>query len=262
MDKNKEDGIISDFIRSIGPWKSSVVIGGGYAPIIYKLYFAGDEKGNPPVGTRDIDSLVPRRIPVVSTKDIAHHLKEAGFKQAYKDLGHPGTESYRKDIRGLEVEIEFLTCANTRGDKQKNVLISGVIAQPLNYLTLSLEENRKFETFSCERGRVVSPGAWIFHKGLTFPMRKSDAKLCKDLYGMWYVASQMGGFSEEAVKELHHLATQRPKWLKKLRGNLLEWMGGASPSDWANLEAQDPYGKLMKPRFERVVKQLTEQSLW
>jgi hypothetical protein len=52
-----EEWIISDFLKSIGPWRNHVVIGGGYAPIIYKLYFDNPNMGNPPVGTSDLDTI-------------------------------------------------------------------------------------------------------------------------------------------------------------------------------------------------------------
>jgi hypothetical protein len=102
--------------------------------------------GYPPVGTRDLDSLIPRKVPEVSKKDIAGDLKEAGFVQLFKDYDNPGTEAYVKEINGFEVEIEFLTDSATRGDKNKNVVIAGVVAQPLSYLSLSLQTTLKFKT--------------------------------------------------------------------------------------------------------------------
>ena len=50
MDFEKEDKIVSDFLKSLGPWYSSIVITGGYAPIIYKIYFSDRSVGNPPAG--------------------------------------------------------------------------------------------------------------------------------------------------------------------------------------------------------------------
>jgi hypothetical protein len=43
---------------------------------------------------------------------------------------------------------------------------------------------KEFETYSHETGRVVSPGAWLFHKGLTFTKRPNFSKTLKDLYGI------------------------------------------------------------------------------
>ena len=68
MNPKKEDTILSNFLQALGPWRKQVVIGGGYALIIYKLYLAKDNIESFPVGTRDIDSLIPRKIPKISAK--------------------------------------------------------------------------------------------------------------------------------------------------------------------------------------------------
>ena len=77
MKQIQEDKIISEFLKSLGPWREFVVIGGGFALFIYKLYLADPKLENLPVGTRDIDSLIPRRVPEISKKNIAKYLNEA-----------------------------------------------------------------------------------------------------------------------------------------------------------------------------------------
>lgn len=252
MTFNQEDKIISEFLESIGPWRDFIVIGGGFALFIYKLYLSDPKLKNPPVGTRDIDSLIPRKIPEVSKKNIENYLLEAGFNHIFKDLDDPATEAYVKDIAGAEVEIEFLTDDSVRNNKNNNVLIAGVIAQPLSYLTLSLQTTLKFRTHSNIVGNVVTPAAWIFHKGLTFTKRKSSLKVLKDLYGIWYVASQLGEFSDLALNEFNVLASQHPKWFKTFQKNLRTWFDDATPNDWSKLEAQDPSGRLRKLNFEQI----------
>lgn len=256
MTSNQEDKIISEFLESIGPWRDFVVIGGGFALFIYKLYLSDPKLKNLPVGTRDIDSLISRKIPEVSKKNIQTYLREAGFNHVFKDLDDPATEAYVKDIAGAEVEIEFLTDDSVRNNKEKNVVIAGVVAQPLSYLTLSLQTTLKFQTYSKITGNVVTPGAWIFHKGLTFTKRKSSLKILKDLYGIWYVASQLGEFSESAINEFSVLAKQHPKWFKTFHKNLQNWFDNSTPSDWSKLESQDPSGKLRKLNFEQIMKKL------
>lgn len=214
MTSNQEDKIISEFLESIGPWRDFVVIGGGFALFIYKLYLSDPKLKNLPVGTRDIDALIPRKIPEISKKNIQNYLREAGFNHVFKDLNDPATEVYVKDIVGAEVEIEFLTDNSVRNNKDKNVVIAGVVAQPLSYLTLSLQTTLKFQTYSKITGNVVTPGAWIFHKGLTFTKRKNSLKMLKDLYGIWYVASQLGEFSTHALDEFNDLTKQHPTWFK------------------------------------------------
>ncbi len=83
MTFNQEDKIISEFLESIGPWREFVVIGGGFALFIYKLYLANPKLKNQPVGTRDIDSLIPRKIPEISKKNIQSYLQEAGFNHIF-----------------------------------------------------------------------------------------------------------------------------------------------------------------------------------
>lgn len=259
MIDNPEDKIITEFLESIGPWRESVVIGGGFALFIYKLYLSDPKLKNPPIGTRDIDSLIPRRIQELSKKNIQKHLLEAGFNHVFKDIDDPATEAYVKEIGGSEVEIEFLTDDSTRNDKNKNVIIAGVVAQPLSYLTLSLQTTLQFHTYSNILGNVVTPGAWIFHKGLTFTKRKSTLKILKDLYGIWYVASQLGVFSENTFVEFSVLVKQHSKWFKTFQKNLQNWLDNATPNDWSKLETQDPSGRLRKLNFEQIMKKLLVQ---
>src|SRR5207247_1607583 len=108
-------------------------------------------------------------------------------------------------------------------------------------------------TFSNESGLVVAPGAWLFHKGLTFTKRTSELKKLKDLYGIWYVASQLGVFSTKALSELKALVLEHPKWYMTFRKNLSQWVENASFHNWAELETQDPYGSLKRLHFMRVV---------
>ncbi len=256
MRHSQEDKIISEFLHSIGPWNQYVVIGGGFALFIYKLYLADPRLESLLVATRDIDSLIPRKVPEISKDNIAKHLSDAGFSPFFKDTDIPATESYVKEIDGVEVEVEFLTDNASRDDKNKNVVIAGVVAQPLSYLSLSLQMTMVFETYSNERGRVVSPGAWIFHKSLTFIKRTGSSKVLKDLYGIWYLSTQLGEFSKQAIIEFKVIAKHHLRWFETLGKNLSNWIENASLDLWAKLEAQDPSGKLKKLNFELIVKQL------
>lgn len=261
MDIEHEDQVLSEFLCALGAWRKYVVISGGYAPIIYKLYFTDQQFGHLPIGTRDIDSLIPRRLPKISEKDVLKHLQAAGYAHIFKDLDDPATEAYVKNINGIEIEIEFLTDTASRKDKYKNVIISGVVAQPLNYVTLSLRTTIDFRTRAGIEGFVVAPGAWIFHKGLTFLKREDKNKLYKDLYGIWYVASQLGEFSKRVIDEFLFLGSKNPQWYKKFQSNLHQWCTNASPLEWSTLEFQDPMRQLTKPSFEHAIALLFNKEL-
>ncbi len=256
MNLAKEDRIISEFLKSLGPWNKYVSVGGGYALFIYKLYLSDQNLGSPPIATNDIDSLIPRRVPLASKKNIAKHLNDAGFTPIFKDLDIPATESYVKEVEGSEIEIEFLTDSATRSDRNKNVMVSGVVAQPLSYLTLSLQTTVEFQTYSKQSGRVVSPGAWMFHKGLTYTRRNSRSKSLKDLYGIWYVTTQLGSYSTQAIHEFIMLSKKYSKWFDTFRKNLSQFIKKTSPIEWSEFESQDPEGKLKKLHFERAINHL------
>ncbi|MCE5315901.1 MAG: hypothetical protein LLG04_00880 [Parachlamydia sp.] len=195
-----------------------------------------------------------------SQKDIYLHLQEAGFVQHYISYSDPPAQSYHKTVNGIDLELEFLTDDNTRGDKNQNVLISGIVAQPLTYLSLSLKTTVKFKTFFGIEGNVVAPGAWLFHKGLTFTRRAHIEKSFKDLYGLWWVASQLGDFSQHAIAELHALSGDNPKWSYTFRTNLQRWIENASTQDWSKLMVQDTSNKLEKNGFLHTINLLIGQK--
>lgn len=256
MDFEREDRIVTHFLESIGEWRDHIVIGGGYAPIIYRLYLSSDDNGIYPVGTKDIDSLIPRKVPQVSQEDISTHLKKSGFVQSYRDLEEPPTESYTKEVEGEEIEIEFLTDDSVRKGKDRNIEISGVIAQPLTYLKLSISKTIPFRTRNGLEGIVVSPEAWVFHKGLTFVKRKNRSKSSKDLYGIWYVLTQLGSFSEQAIGDLKDLSDENLSWFKKFKKNISQWIEDASPAEWNELQSQDPFGKMKKLSFLKLMEEV------
>lgn len=81
--------------------------------------------------------------------------------------------------------------------------------------------------------------------------------MLKDLYGIWYVTTQLGDFSDQALAEFAFLSRQHLKWLQTFQKQLSSWINQASPAEWSKLEAQDPAGQLKKLGFERIVKKLT-----
>lgn len=252
----KEDAIINEVLQSFGEWADTIVIGGGYALIIYRLYF-NNKNAILPIATRDIDSLLPRKISRPHSITLSDMLFKSGYQKEYKDLEKPPTEAYRKLIGGEDIEIEFLTDRQTRGDKDKNLSISGVVAQPLSYIEMSYENILRFTTNTGLQGNVVDPAAWIFHKLLTFVRRKNqNSKFYKDLYGVWYVTTQLGAFSKEAIERFDHLCGSQDSWFKTAKSNITKWLTSTSLDDWSRLEAQDPTGTLKKAAFKHCLRLL------
>ncbi len=253
---NKEDAILTEVLESLSTWKDTVVIGGGYALIAYRLYFA-DENSSIPTTTRDIDSILPRKVSQNHSETLKKVLESAGFIQEFRDRESPPTECYLKEIDGEEIELEFITDKCTRGEKDSNVVISGVVAQPLSYIEMSYENVLKFTTKSGVSGKCVDPAAWIFHKLLTFPKRRAGtSKFYKDLYGIWFVSNELGEFSKRVRDDFNSLTSRNASWFKTAKQNVAKFTSEASPTDWQKLESQSASGRLKRAGMLKVFSDL------
>ena len=226
---------IDEVIKLLG--NERVIIGGGCALIIYRLYLS--REGPPPVATRDIDTLIRRN---ASKANLHELLVAAGFKWEPKSAEPVPAECYRKRIGNKDVELEFITNYVSHQD-HGNVKLNGIVAQQLRYLEMSLANFIEFRTDSGATGLVVSPGAWCFHKILSFRHRKhGNLKKYKDLYGAWYVLHELGQFSEGARSELVQLMKANSSWATAAKKNVREWIAEATPKDEKMLSQQDPSG--------------------
>lgn len=249
---------LENLAANLGDWSGTLVLGGGVALIVYDRCMA--KTSARPVGTTDMDFLIPRR-PVVAAdaEPLSKILKKQGFLHRPKDVGTPPIESYVKEIGETEIEVEFLTDARTRS-KSESALIAPaqVVAQSLSYLEMSLASVTTAILPGGTKIQVVRPEAWVFHKGLTFTRRKSgSAKGAKDLYGIWFVLTMLGYFSDATWVGLKSLQSNHPSaWKNTFRSNLKSWIAKATPRDWSQLSAQDTEQRLTEAGFRRLIEKL------
>jgi hypothetical protein len=258
MDKNTLSLILDDLVKAVGPYNKIIVIGGGYAPLVYRHFLSNEKQLPEPAATLDIDLLIPRKVKVLNdtNSNLGVRLQKSGFKIQRRTLGTPPVESYFKTIVNLEIEVEFLTDRKSR-DQEKVFEIEGVAAQTLSFLEMSLNEAVEFETSSGAPLQVVTPGAWIFHKILTFDRRQNPVKSFKDLYGIWYVGNSLKDISTQSLLDLSRLARHHKARAKVARKSFSAFTVTSTPEKWLILEKQDPEGRLTKTRFldfsERVL---------
>jgi len=261
MNKKTLESILNDLAISVGSYLNHIAIGGGYAPLIYKNYLFEGKQAPDPAATLDVDFLIPRKI--VSSNDegnLSQRLLSNGYEVFYKSTSKPPVISYLKNIANLDIEVEFLTSDKAR-DKKSVVEVYGVNAQTLGFLEMSLEKIVAFKLLNGKKINVVRPEAWVFHKLITFPLRpKKSDKAYKDLYGSWYVASELSVVSQKCLKDLKLLMSQHASWAKKAKKNIEEFLNKASPEDWAKLEAQDPNGRLTRIKFESFSEKINHES--
>lgn len=203
----------------------NIVIGGGWVPLIYYHYVLG--KTVEPLMTRDIDLIVPRQVPIVGSKSIDQLLTEAGLKVELIGSGTPPVTCYEGTMDGTDVEVEFLTHWQGRGGQAAARVQAGLTAQRLRYMAVLLDEPLLVEIPGLAlRGgsttvRVLSPGAYIFNKGLVFPRRTQEAKKAKDLYYIFDILANCPELRDQVVDDLAKMRTGYPSaWFRGFRQNL------------------------------------------
>jgi hypothetical protein len=206
---------------------SDIVIGGGWAPLIYCHYLLGDKTKNP-IRTFDIDLMVKTSVPVKGDKTVDRLLTEAGLAATFKSTDTPPIIHYEGSIEGCDIEIEFLT--DQKGSKP-DVAIEvqkGLHAEALRYVSIATDnaiavtvddfKNQEME----ERFQVKVPSsqAYIFHKGLVFEKRREESKKAKDLYYIFEVLTNCNTIEEKILSGLVELKGNYPAWFNKFRKNL------------------------------------------
>jgi predicted nucleotidyltransferase len=204
-----------------------IIIGGGWAPLIYYHYLIKD-KSKEPIRTRDIDLFVKINLPVLGNRTVDQLLVESGLQTKFKDHDNPPVIHYEGDIEGDDVEIEFLT--DKRGAKEDNVIVvqKGLHATALRFVSIILENSIEvnIDDFSVEdksqslKIRVPSPPAYIFHKGLIFNRRKEKAKGAKDLYYIFDILANCNELEEKIFDGLKRFEKDYSKWFSRFLHNM------------------------------------------
>ena len=82
-------------------------------------------------------------------------------------------------------------------------------------------------------------------------------KKYKDLYGIWFVLTQLEATSSAAQKALSTLmAKSHESWAKTFRENLKSWIENSTPRDWDLLNKQDANGKLSPTNFQKILSEI------
>ncbi len=218
------------FLRTLwllNDYLADIVIGGGWAPLIYYHYLLGDKTKNP-VWTFDIDLMVKNTVPVRGERSVDQVLTHAGLSAEYKSMDTPPIIHYEGVIENCDVEIEFLT--DQKGSTPDIVIEvqRGLHAEALRYISIAtdntiavtiddFEDNEISAPFQVT---VPSPQAYIFQKGLVFKKRREEQKKAKDLYYIFEVLLNCNAIEGEIISGLSDLRSRYSAWLNKFVKNL------------------------------------------
>jgi hypothetical protein len=226
---------------------ADIVIGGGWASLIYYHYLLGDKTKNP-VRTFDIDLMVDTSVAVKGDKNIDQLLKEAGLTAKFKSMDTPPIIHYEGNIEGCDIEIEFLT--DQKGSKP-DVAIEvqkGLHAEALRYIsiatdntiTVTIDDFKYKDIEQPFRVKVPTPQAYIFHKGLVFEKRREEAKRAKDLYYIFEVLINCYTIEEKILSGLVELRDKYPAWFNRFRKNLSFYFADSSSDGVLMVAGQRP----------------------
>ncbi len=206
---------------------SDIVIGGGWAPMIFYHYLLGDKTKNP-VRTFDIDLMVKTSVPIKGNKNIDQLLIEAGLTATYKSIDTPSIIHYEGNIEGCDIEIEFLT--DQEGSRPDVVIEvqKGLHAEALRYISVvtdntipvNIDDFENLENEQPFQVKVPTPQAYVFHKGLVFEKRSEEPKKVKDLYYIFEVLTYCDKIEEKILSGLVDLKGYYPAWFEKFLKNL------------------------------------------
>jgi hypothetical protein len=238
---------------------SDIVIGGGWAPLIYYHYLLGDKTKNP-VRTFDIDLMVKPHMPLRAEKTIDQLLTDAGLVTEYKSLDTPPIIHYEGIVENCcNVEIEFLT--DQLGSKPDIVIEvqKGLHAEALRYISIAtdntvvvnIDDFQDPENCKLFQVTVPSPQAYIFHKGLVFEKRREELKKAKDLYYIFEVLLNCNAIETEIISGFSDLRTSYPAWFKKFLQNLNVYFANSSSDGVLMVLSQRPANVLQALKDEQ-----------
>lgn len=206
---------------------SVVVVGGGWAPLIYYHYLLKDKTIHP-IMTKDIDFMVTHRVPVIGDRTIDEILQDAGLTPVFKSMDNPPVMHYEGNIKDDDVEIEFLTDLTGSDDSLVIKVQNGLNAEALRYISLITENTLDVEIDDLPpdspheslKVKVPQPGAYIFQKGLIFKRRKTKEKKAKDLYYIFDIFVNCREIEEQIFNEMKNLTGAHTAWFEKMITNM------------------------------------------
>lgn len=191
-------------------FKDSIVYVGGWLPYLYTKYLWKNKKYEP-VFTTDID--IGLRCFDGHKKTIESILLENRYYSRpanYKNqvMYYIGTD--KRDIR-----LDFLSAERKDQEIQKIAGGNIYVCNSLFKFKILMDPENTFE-LKCNNHSIIVPypGAYVFHKGITFKTRASEedsgkSKIDKDLWSIFYVTVNMPDDSKtDFYNMLHKLDAQ------------------------------------------------------
>ncbi len=200
-------------LEVVRPYLADIVLVGGWVPIVY-------EQCTPiyptrTVRTADVDFACHSPLGTRG-ETVDHLLRGAGFQCSLFGGKEVPFCSYVND---RELEIEFLTPLRGDGTTAVTEIQPGLTAENLRYLDVMLAHIIPIRISEDLIVQVPWISAFLFHKGLSFPERRSARKRDKDVYYIFKIVQTVD--REHLMTELNKVFAAHPeKWRSRFIENL------------------------------------------
>lgn len=202
-----------EILEVVKPYLGDIVLVGGWVPIVYgrctPIY------PTKTVRTADVDfaCLAPLD---VRGDTMDRLLNRAGFRcDVFGNTDVP----YCRYFNDRNLEIEFLTPLKGDGCTVATELQQGLTAENLRYLDVLLAHTNAIRINEELIVKVPWISAFLFHKGLSFPDRRSTLKRDKDLYYIFKILETVD--REYLLPEMKQVFRCHPgKWRTTFTRNL------------------------------------------
>jgi len=188
---SKPSDIFFKVVMDLKDFLPDIVLIGGWVPYVYQN-FVWQDVVVPPHYTTDVDFGVGGTERSLSQTTVYKRISELGYPQKHIKIGQmlPVLPLIRTGDDMNPVPLEFICDEKTDIGGVQNVLGKEIKVNQLSHISTLLSDvndvaiKNKGESFKI---KIPSEAQYVFHKLITFQLRRNPAKRAKDLYYAYYM---------------------------------------------------------------------------
>lgn len=217
--------LLRKVIDDLSAFLPYLVLVGGWIPYLYQKHvwpaqiLADSKSVTLPSATTDMDFGVTL-VSYPGKESIADRVRKLDYGERHVDMGRmssPFVPIAKGEEENEKAEVEFITILNPPKHVHEKLVGKEIKLNNIKHFEILLENVRKIVFFSQEV-QIPTEAAFVFHKLLTFVLRKNEDKERKDLYYAYFML-RFCPDKTRLVNEVRDLIKKRKEG-KKALGNI------------------------------------------